>query len=295
MDAPALRGVAVRDPGRGRDCDLGAGLLTGDPWAVVEDPTVDVVVEVIGGLAPAAGLIHRAIELGKPVVTANKAVLGAFGPALRAAAATSGTPLHFEAAVAGAVPVIRGFAGLARADEIIKVEGVLNGTTTFVLSHMERTGATLEQAVAEARRLGYAEADVTRDLDGGDAADKLAVLVQCLFDEPLRTSDVQHFGIDRLGDAAAGPDRTWRLVATAVRGRCARVEPVPLRRSHPFAALTGPECAVTITGRRSGAITLSGPGAGGDATAASVLADLLAAADWVRGAAPSMPAVAGIA
>ena len=279
--APLLRAVAVRQLGRPRECRLPAGVLTADPWAVVEDPTVDVVLEVMGGLTPAQGLIRRALELGKPVITANKLVLGAVGPSLRAHAAAHRTPLLFEAAVAGAVPLIRGLSGLVRADEIVKIEGVLNGTTTFVLSHMEETGATMDAALAEGRRLGYAEADATRDLDGGDAADKLALLAQYLFGKALLSDEVHRFGIDSLrhSDIVRDDGYRWRLVATAIRGRCARVEPVRLPRHHPFAALSGPQNAVTITGKRCGAVTLSGAGAGGEATACSVIADLLAAAD----------------
>lgn len=295
-NAPAVQRVAVRDIGAPRGCDLPSGVLTDDAWSVVEDPAVTVVVEVMGGLTPAADLISRAIELGKPVVTANKAVLGAFGPTLRAAAARQGTPLLFEAAVAGAVPLIRGLSGLLRADNLVKIEGVLNGTTTFVLSHIERTGAALDQALDEARRLGYAEADSTRDLNGGDAADKLAVLVQYLFGEPVQSGQVHRFGIEKLTPAEiiGDSDRCWRLIATAVRGQCARVEPVPLRRDHPFAALTGPQNGVTITGERCGAVTLIGAGAGGDATACSIVADVLAAVDWLEGRRPrpAVPATA---
>lgn len=282
--APRVRRIAVRDLGRRRDCAIEAGVLTGDPWAVVEDPRVDVVVEVMGGLEPAGPLIARALALGKPVVTANKALLGASGMARETGGSAAGPPLFFEAAVAGAVPLIRGLSGVLRADEVVKIEGVLNGTTTFVLSHAERTGATVAEALAEARRLGCAEADATRDMDGTDAADKLAVLVQYLFGEPLRTRDVHRLGIEWLtqADTVAAPGRRWRLVATAVPGRCARVEPVLLRDGHPFADLSGVQCAVTVTGARSGAITLIGAGAGGEATACSVIADVLSARDWLQ-------------
>lgn len=278
-----VRAVAVRDMRKQRECPLPPGVLTDDAVAVVEDPRVDVVVEAIGGPTPARDLISRALELGKPVVTANKAVLGEFGPELRALSRREGVPLLFEAAVAGAVPIVRGLSGLARADEIVKIEGVLNGTSTFVLSQVEATGCTPEEALLEAQRLGFAEADASRDLDGTDAADKLAVLVQYLFDEPLRTADVQRIGIDVLtrDDILRTDGRRWRLVATAVKGTCARVEPVPLRAEHPLAAVTGPQNAITVTGRHAGAITLSGPGAGGDATACSIVADVLAAQDWL--------------
>ena len=279
-----LVGVAVRDAGRRRDCLLRKGLLTTDASAVVDNPAVDIVVEAIGGVDDAAGLIGRALDQGKPVVTANKAVLGSLGPELFERAAGAGVPLRFEAAVAGAVPVIHGLSGLLRSDDMFKVSGVLNGTTTFVLSHIEDTGSTLAEALVEARRLGYAEMDATRDLDGTDAADKLAVLVQYLFAENIRTADIQRFGIDRLkpADLVGTQGRRWRLLATAVRGQCARVEPVLLPAGHPFALLSGPQSAVTVTGARAGAITLIGAGAGGEATACSIVADILSARDWLR-------------
>ena len=281
--APRLAAVAVRDLSKARECDLGVATVTPDAVSVVDDPGVDIVVEVLGGIEPAASLVRRALALGKPVVTANKAVLGAFGPHLHRCAADLGVPLLFEGAVAGGVPVIRGLSGLARADEFVKIEAVLNGTTTFVLSYVEQTGATFAEALAEARRLGFAEADSTRDMDGSDAADKLAVLVQYLFGQPLLESGVHRVGIDVLSrdDVLAAPDRRWRLVATAVRDRCARVEPVALRADHPFATLQGVSNAITVTGLRSGPVTFIGAGAGGDATACSVIADILFAADWV--------------
>ena len=281
-----LAAVAVRDVGKPRACDLAGVAVGGDPLAVVEDPAVDVVVEVMGGVEPARALVERALRLGKPVVTANKALLAAHGPALRACAGA--VPLRYEAAVAGAVPVVRALSALLTADRITKIEGVLNGTTTFVLSRMESAGVTLAEAVAEAQARGYAEADPTRDLDGTDAADKLAVLVQHAFGEPLRSEQVQRLGIDWLEPRHMDGQRRWRLVATAVRGRCARVEPVPLRAEHPFARLTGPDNAVTVYGERSGPVTLSGAGAGGDATACAVLADLADAADWLRSASPAL-------
>lgn len=283
-EVPVVSAVAVRDTTKTRDCVLPVDAFRADAYRVVEDPAVDVVVEAIGGLVPAAGLIARALDLGKPVITANKAVLGAFGPELLEHARSRSTPLLFEAAVAGAIPVIRALSGLSRADEIIKIEAVLNGTSTFVLSHAESTGATLQEAVSEAQRLGYAEADPTRDLDGSDAADKLAVLVQYLFDEPLRTQDVHRLGIDKLTDSDVQRDdgRRWRLVATAIKGRCARVEPALLRPEDPLAATTGADNMVVVTTRLSGPITLGGAGAGGNATASSVVADLLAAQDWLQ-------------
>lgn len=280
--APVVDRIAVRYLGEPRDVGIATASFTSDPWEIVADPSVDIVVEVMGGIVPAAGLIARALESGKPVVTANKAVLGAFGPELRACATHLRTPLLFEAAIAGAVPLVRGLAGLARADEIVRIEGVLNATTTFVLCHMERTGASIEEATAEASRFGWVEEHPARDLDGRDAADKLALLAQCLFDEPVRAGDIDRQGIEALTAGDLGDkDHCWRLVASATPGGHAQVAPMRLRRDHPFALVTAPENAVTITGRRCGAITLRGHGAGGEATACSVIADVLSAQDWL--------------
>lgn len=293
---PSLRSVAVRDVRSARDCHVNPAVLTCDARAVVEDPSVQVIVETLGGIDPAAELIALALSESKPVVTANKAVLGAYGPVLRRWAADSGAPLLFEAAVAGAVPVIRGLSGLLRADEIVKIEGVLNGTTTFMLSYVEETGATISEALAEARRFGLCEPDWSRDLDGSDAADKLAVLAQYLFGSEVYSSDVDRAGIERLDrdDILGNGDRSWRLLATAVRDGEARVEPVALRRDHPFARLSGPQNAVTITGTRSGAVTLIGTGGGGEAAACSIIADVLSASDWLGSSADASGAAVGV-
>ena len=287
-DSLAINGVAVRDTEKPRECRLQRGLLTREADAVVDDPATKIVVEVIGGVDEAARLIARALDQGKPVVTANKEALGALGPELRARAAFSNASLRFEAAVAGTVPVIRGMSRLLQADDVFKVEGVLNGTTTFMLSYIEETGATIEEALVEANRLGYAETDPLRDLDGTDAADKLAILVQYLFGEDVRTNDIHRCGIDRLkpSDLRRNRDGRWRLMAAAVRGQCARVEPVLFRADHPFAQLSGPQSAVTVTGARSGATTFLGAGAGGEAAACSIIADVLAARDSVWSRAP---------
>ena len=279
-----LRAVAVRDVDKRRDCALPAGVLTQDAFSVVDHAAVDIVVDVSCGSEPARTVITRALKAGKPVVTSNKEVLGAHGPALRRLAAESGVPLLYEAAVAGAVPVIRGLSGLVAADEIFKIEGVLSATTTFMLSHVEETGGTFAEALAEACRWGFAEADAMRNMDGRDAADTLAVLAQHLFGEDLLSRNVRRLGIDTLNryDVLRSRGHSWRLVATALKGECGVVEPVALPHDHPFARLQGVQTGLTITAERSGAVTFIGTGAGGDATASALIADLHLATDGLR-------------
>jgi homoserine dehydrogenase len=274
----AVRAVAVRRPTLERDCPL-PGRVVDDALAVVEADDVDVVVEVMGPVEASRAAVERALALGKPVVTANKALLAAHGPALRALAAAAGVELSFEAAVAAGVPVLRSLAALAAGDRVNRVEGVLNGTVTFVLRQLEG-GASFEDAVLAAKTAGYAEADASRDLSGLDAADKIAVLSQVAFGDTTTADDVHVMGIDWLEsadiDRAARRGQCWRLVAMAVRGGCRRVEPVLLDVSHPFSRLAGADNAVSITTERTGTVTLTGPGAGGEATATAVVADVLA-------------------
>ncbi|MDQ1445631.1 MAG: homoserine dehydrogenase [Acidimicrobiaceae bacterium] len=268
--------VAVRRPELERSCPL-PDRVVDDPLAVVEDASVDVVVEVMGPLDASYAAVSRAIELGKPVVTANKALLAAAGPELRARARAARVPLRFEAAVGGGVPVVGALEALAAGDRIVRVEGVLNGTVTFVLSRME-AGDSYEDAVLAAKSAGYAEADPSRDLSGLDAADKVAVLAQLAFGTPTSASEVDVLGIDWLRgddiDNAAAKGKRWRLVGVASAAGCRRVEPVLFDEGHPFARLGSVENAVAITTEHTGTVWLSGFGAGGEATATAVVGDL---------------------
>jgi homoserine dehydrogenase len=284
LDDLAVRAVAVRDVGRRRPCPL-PPVVTDDALAVVEDEAVEVVVEVMGPVAPSLAAVERALDLGKPVVTANKALLARHGPALRARAAATGIPLLFEAAVGGGVPVVRLVQALAAGDAITRIEGVLNGTVTYVLGRIEQ-GDDMAEAVAAAQAAGYAEADPSADLSGADAADKLAVLSQLAFGAPVTRADVDVFGIEWLDGAdvarARADGKRWRLVAVANRGGCCRVEPVLLAEADPLARLTGAENAVAVTTEHTGTVVVTGPGAGGAATATAVVADVAAAAEWAR-------------
>lgn len=273
----AVAGVAVRDPSRPRACRLDGELVTTSPLAVATAADVDVVIEVLGGHDPARRCVEAALASGKPVVTANKALLASDGADLLACADSHGLPLRFEAAVAGAVPVVRTLAHLARSETFVRLDAVLNGTTTFVLATMAERGVGLAEAVAEAQARGYAEADPARDLDGRDAADKLTVLARVLWGVSLRPSDVCRIGLTGLtaADVAAAraAGEAWQVVASATPA-CARVELIRLPSDHPLARLDGTDNAVRVQTERAGALTFAGPGAGGEATAAAVLADL---------------------
>jgi homoserine dehydrogenase len=275
-----IAGVAVRQVDRPRPCPLPA-FVTDDALAVVEHDAVDVVVEVMGPIGPSQEAVERALALGKPVVTANKALLARHGPRLRHLAAEAGVGLHFEAAVAGGVPVIRLLQALAAGDTITRIEGVLNGTVNYVLGRIEQ-GDDMAEAVAAAQEAGLAEADPTADLSGADSADKLAVLAQLAFATSTTRADVDVFGIDWLTTddvaRAAADGKRWRLVGVANRGGCCRVEPVLLDEADPLARLAGPENAVAVSTEHTGTVVVTGLGAGGPATATSVVADVAAAA-----------------
>jgi homoserine dehydrogenase len=187
--------VAVRDTAKDRGLPLPADVYTADPLAVVEAADVDVIVEVMGGLEPAGTLIRRALELGKPVVTANKELVAVDGPELFAAARAAGVDLAYEAAVAGAIPIIKPLKESLAGDRITRVVGILNGTTNYILTRMTEEGADYDEVLADAQRLGYAEADPTADVGGHDAAAKCAILASLAFDTTVHGDDVFREGI----------------------------------------------------------------------------------------------------
>jgi homoserine dehydrogenase len=272
-----VAGIAVRDLDAQRDRAVDPTLLTTAPLDVATADDVDVVIEVMGGLDPAGKVVEAALSLGKPVVTANKTLLAEHGDRLTRLAAQHGAVLRYEAAVAGAVPAVRTLAQLTRTETVHRLEAVLNGTTTFVLAAMATDDLPLDAAIAQAQAHGYAEADPARDLDGRDAADKLTLLARLLWDVSLHPDDICRVGIDGLGTddivSAREQGEAWQVVATA-SPRCARVELARLRLDDPLARLTGTDNGVRVHTERSGVLTFLGPGAGGDATAASILADL---------------------
>jgi homoserine dehydrogenase len=272
------------------------GVLTrsrGDLDEIVEN--ADVLVELMGGIEPARGAALTALRAGKPVITANKQLLSQHGEELFDAAREHGASVSFEAAVAGVVPVIRVLIGSLAGAHVERIHGIVNGTTNFVLSEMARTGASYEDAVAEAQRLGFAEADPSEDVSGKDAAAKMAILARLAFGAPVALSDVQYDGIEHLQrddlQYAHELGLGLKLIGTAERlpdGISVRVHPAFLYAGHPLASVSGPFNAVTVEAPAITEITLSGPGAGGPQTASAVLGDLVSV---LRGTA-SVPAPA---
>jgi homoserine dehydrogenase len=244
----------------------------------------DLVVEVMGGLEPARDYVLRAMAAGKHVVTANKQLLSQHGEELWAMAREHDVQLRFEAAVAGVVPVIRVLQESLAAAHVERLHGIVNGTTNFILTRMAETGASYEEALAEAQRLGYAEADPTEDVNGRDAAAKMAILARLAFNTPVHLDDVLYEGIEHLTaddmEYARDLGLGLKLIGTAERvdgGLSVRVHPAFLYAGHPLASVSGPFNAVTIESHAITEITLSGPGAGGPQTASAVLGDVISA------------------
>ncbi len=282
-----LAGIAVRRPGR--HTDVPAHLLTTDALSLVERDDIDVVVEVIGGIEPARGLLMTALHNGKSVVSANKALLADHGAALHDAAASSGADLYYEAAVAGAIPLLRPLRESLAGDRINRVMGIVNGTTNFILSRMDATGAGFDEALAEATALGYAEADPTADVDGYDAAAKAAILAGLAFHTRVTMSDVYREGIGDVSAAdmasARAMDCTVKLLAICERTTADGVERVAVRahpamipRSHPLAGVGDAFNAVFVEAEAAGSLMFYGRGAGGAPTASAVLGDVVAVA-----------------
>jgi homoserine dehydrogenase len=244
----------------------------------------DLVVEVMGGLEPARDHVLRAMSAGRHVVTANKQLLSQHGEELWTCARENNVQLRFEAAVAGVVPVIRVLQKTLAAAHVDRLHGIVNGTTNFILTRMAETGASYDDALAEAQRLGYAEADPTEDVNGKDAAAKMAILARLAFNTPVHLDDVRYEGIEHI----TGEDMAYaqelglglKLIGTAERidgGVSVRVHPAFLYGDHPLASVNGPFNAVTIESQAITEITLSGPGAGGPQTASAVLGDVISA------------------
>ncbi len=282
-----LVGIAVRRPARRRDLDVDPSLLTTDAEALVE--RADVVVEVIGGIEPARSLILRAMEHGASVVTANKALLAEDGPTLYEAAAKYGVDLYFEAAVAGAIPLVRPVRESLAGDRITRLLGIVNGTTNYVLDQMDSTGAGFDESVQQAQALGYAEADPTADVEGFDAAAKAAILASLAFHTRVAAADVHREGITGVTAtdvaAAAASGCVVKLLAiceltqtAAGQGVSVRVHPAMLPREHPLAAVRGAYNAVFVEAEAAGSLMFYGAGAGGQPTASAVLGDLVAVA-----------------
>jgi homoserine dehydrogenase len=244
----------------------------------------DLIVELIGGIEPAREYVLRAMRAGRHVVTANKQLLSQHGEELWEAARDNGVQLRFEGAVAGVVPVIRVLQESLAGATIDRVHGIVNGTTNFILTEMARTGATFAEALAEAQRLGYAEANPAQDVDGSDAAAKMAILARLAFDTPVHIDQVRYEGIEQIQpddlEYARDLGLGLKLIGTAERigaGLSVRVHPAFLYPGHPLASVNGPFNAVTVESEEITEITMSGPGAGGPQTASAVLGDVISA------------------
>jgi homoserine dehydrogenase len=283
-----LSGIAVRTIDAPRDVELPRELFTTDADTLVKD--ADLVIELMGGIEPARSLILTAIQNGACVVTGNKALLAQDGPTLYAEADKAGVQLSYEAAVAGAIPILRPIRDSLSGDRITRVLGIVNGTTNFILDQMDSTGAQFADALAEAQRLGYAEADPTADVEGHDAAAKAAILASLSFHTRFSLDDVYCEGITKVSaaDIASAKEAGFviKLLAIAEKivdadggeGISVRVHPTLLPREHPLAAVRGAFNAVFIEAENAGELMFYGQGAGGTPTASAVLGDLVSAA-----------------
>ena len=271
----------VRDPAKERPFPAEPGVLTTDFAAIRDDPAIALVAEVMGGLEPTGEYVLDLLRAGKPVVSANKQLVARQGAELFAAASEGGVQLRFEASVCAAIPVIKVLREALVVTNVHRVLGIVNGTTNFILTRME-AGAGYAEALAEAQRLGYAEADPSDDVSGADAAAKMAILATVAFGSRVTLADVAYEGIEGLRPehvlAARELDMVVRLVgaATLVDGAVdVRVHPAFVDRHHPLAAVEGAFNAVMLQGDAIREITLEGPGAGGLETASAVVADMV--------------------
>ena len=282
-----LVAVAVRRPNK--HPDVPTELLTTDAQSMVERDDIDLIVEVVGGVEPMRTLLLTALRSGKSVVSANKALLAEDGATLHEAAAQAGVDLYYEAAVAGAIPLLRPLRESLAGDRITRVMGIVNGTTNFILSRMDANGASFTEALAEAGALGYAEADPSADVDGFDAAAKAAILAGLAFHTKVTSGDVYRQGI---GDVSASDVASAkalgctvkllaiceRITVDGVESVSARVHPAMIPRSHPLAGVGDAYNAVFVEAEAAGSLMFYGRGAGGAPTASAVLGDLVAVA-----------------
>jgi homoserine dehydrogenase len=280
-----VAGIAVSRPGRARSDAIDRSLLTADAMALATRPDVDIVVELIGGIEPARSLLLAALESGKSVVTANKALLATDSSALHRAAREHDADLYYEASVAGAIPLLRALRESLAGDTVRRVLGIVNGTTNYVLDRMDTSGADFADALHEAQALGYAEADPTADIEGFDAAAKAAILASLAFHTQVTAGDVHREGIAAVTAADIASARSLgcvvKLLAICERsngGISARVHPAMIPRLHPLAAVREAYNAVFVEAESAGRLMFYGSGAGGQPTASAVLGDIVTVA-----------------
>ena len=290
-----LIGIAVRDTNASRHWNADPSLYTTDADALID--AADVVIELTGGIEPDRTRILRALKAGKSVVSGNKALLAKHGVELQAAADESGAQLSYEAAVAGAIPILRPLRDSLAGDRVTRVLGIMNGTTNYILDQMDTTGASFADALAEAQKLGYAEADPTADVEGHDAASKAAIVASLAFHSTFTIDDVHTEGITSVtADDVAAADADGyviKLLAICERegenGANIRVNPTLIPRQHPLAGVHGAFNAVFVEAENAGELMFYGPGAGGAPTASAVLGDFVSLARRLVLGGPGVP------
>ncbi|MEX0936461.1 MAG: homoserine dehydrogenase [Pirellulales bacterium] len=277
-----LEKAVVQDLARPRDCDLPQGVLTDRLEEVTGNPEIKVVAQLIGGLEPARTIMLKLLESGKDVVTANKALLAEHGAELFDRARELGRSIAFEASVAGGIPIIANISQCLSANQIELLQGILNGTSNFILTEMEAKGADVATAVAQAQELGYAEADPTMDVDGSDAAQKLAILAHLAFGARVHWRDIPRKGIDKLdsADIRYARELGYRIKLLAVarleaEGLELHVSPTLVKAGTPLAEVRGPYNAINVVGDAVGPVFFHGLGAGRMPTASAVVADMI--------------------
>ncbi len=277
--------VAVKNINTKRE-GISSNLFTDDAKSVVNDPEIDLIIEVIGGISPAKELILAAIKNGKSVVTANKALLAQAGAELYTAADNANVDLYYEAAVAGAIPILRPLRESLVGDQVHRIMGIVNGTTNYILTKMDESGTAFDDALKQAQSLGFAEADPTADVEAIDAASKAAILAGLAFHSRVSDSDVYREGITKITandvKVAKAMDMVIKLLAIAEltpEGEISvRVHPALISRNHPLASVRESFNAVFVEAKSAGQLMFYGKGAGGEPTASAILGDLVAVA-----------------
>lgn len=277
-----LEKAVVRDLKRARNCNLPQGVLTDNLDEVLDDPEIEVVAHLVGGIEPARTIMLKLLERGKNVVTANKALLAEHGPELFDRARELGRSIAFEASVAGGIPIIANIGQCLSANQIESLHGILNGTSNFILSKMHEDGAAYADVLAEAQNLGYAEADPTMDVDGADATQKLAILAHLAFGARVDWQDIPRVGIDKLdvADVRYAQEMGYKIKLLAVaqlagEGLELHVSPTLVRAGTPLAEVGGPFNAIRVVGDAVGPLLFYGAGAGQMPTASAVVADMI--------------------
>lgn len=281
--------VGVKTLDKFRGVEFPQGVLTTDLQAIVSDPELDIIVELMGGLEPARSLILQGIKNGKHIVTANKAVISRYGEEIYAAASQAGVYVLIEAAVGGGIPIIRPLQEALSVNRVQSLLGIINGTTNFILTKMAREGSDFSEVLAEAQQLGYAEADPSADVDGYDAADKITILATLAFGEQVNLADVSCEGIRQVSvvdiNYAEQLGFEIKLLAIAHRdqaGLQVRVHPTLVPKDHPLASIEGVNNAILVEGDPIGQVMFYGPGAGGGATGSAVVSDILNIAAMIK-------------